>query len=578
MPDQIIFTDTISNVTLNAGDDYVLGAGVSHVGDTFSDPVVDVTGTGDNRLNVAGNIFQLGTDYAISVAATAEEVVISIGSTGGVFGSANIYTISMQGNDHILTNAGLISGIGGIITSGDGQRILNSGEIQTSFPSAGTVNAVRIFGNNNFFTNSGTIDADRAVTMQNVSTMINSGTITSLEDAVFFDHLVGTASFLNNSGTIISSRGDAIQGDFGSETIYNTGSLLGSLSLLAGNDYLNNSGTIAGFIDMDFGSDTLRNSGLISGDVDMGEATNVVVNSGTIDGDVDFGNSADRYTGAGNGLVTGTVFGGGNDDTLRGSDLVDDFRGGTGDDNIIGGAGNDSLRGDEDNDFVSGGSGDDTISGGSGVDTLVGNGGDDEISAGDDNDRIVSGTGNDTLRGEGGNDNLRAGSGIDSLEGGGGTDFLFGDSDDDELLGGDDNDFLRGGSGNDFLDGGDGVDDLRGNAGDDALFGGIGADRLYGGSGADAFVYTSAAQSTLGNIDTIFDFRQGEDVIDLEGFIGFFDFVGTSGFAGGGTSSIRYIDTVLGVSVRADVDGNGTEDLQLNVRNLDVLTADDFIL
>ena len=71
-------------------------------------------------------------------------------------------------------------------------------------------------------------------------------------------------------------------------------------------------------------------------------------------------------------------------------------------------------------------------------------------------------------------------------------------------------DTLDGNSGNDRLIGGEGRDTLGGGEGDDWLSGGTGTDTLTGGAGADTFVYFAGHGS-----DTITDFTDGEDVIDL---------------------------------------------------------------
>ena len=556
MPDVILLTNTSNDFVLGSGDDYVLGVGVNHV-NTSVDPAVDTTGTGSNSIDVAGSLFQTGSDYAISLTGTRSS--LTIGETGAIYGSAAVYAVSVGGSDHTISNAGFVGGIGGFSTTGNSHYFTNTGIIETFFNALGTVHGARLGGNDNFFSNSGTIQADYGVLLGNNAQGINTGTISAKEIAVTLDHGSSSTVTFANSGVISATNDDAIRGDFGIDVISNTG-------------------TVNGDVALSIGDDILRNSGTITGNVEFSGGANRIVNTGLIDGAVTFGTAADVYNGSGSGLVSSNVNGEGGNDTLRGADLVDNLNGGSNDDLILGRAGNDLLNGDAGNDSVLGGDGDDDVRGGTGIDTLVGNSGNDVLTAGDGTDRIVAGTGDDTLRGEADNDTLRAGSGNDSLEGGTGVDFLFGENDNDELLGGADNDFLRGGNGDDFLDGGDGVDDLRGGSGDDSLEGGAGLDRLYGGGGADAFIYTDAAHSQNGAIDTIFDFRQGLDVIDLEGFAGDFTFVGTSAHTGGGTNSVRYIDTAAGVSLRADLDGNGTSDLIVTLRNLDVLSADDFLL
>ncbi|MES2677436.1 MAG: M10 family metallopeptidase C-terminal domain-containing protein, partial [Pseudomonadota bacterium] len=55
--------------------------------------------------------------------------------------------------------------------------------------------------------------------------------------------------------------------------------------------------------------------------------------------------------------------------------------------------------------------------------------------------------------------------------------------------------------------------------GNDILIGGAGVDNLTGGAGRDTFVFNFFSESSLtidtNNIDTITDFKQGEDQINL---------------------------------------------------------------
>ena len=116
---------------------------------------------------------------------------------------------------------------------------------------------------------------------------------------------------------------------------------------------------------------------------------------------------------------------------------------------------------------------------------LVGRDGPDTVLGGEGNDRIEGGTGSDDLYGE---------QGADTIDGGTGDDLLAGGEDNDVLADGDDDDWLHGGEGD---------------------------DTLTGGAGEDIFAF-GAEQ---GN-DTIADFTDGEDRIDLsslEGIAGFGD-------------------------------------------------------
>ena len=82
---------------------------------------------------------------------------------------------------------------------------------------------------------------------------------------------------------------------------------------------------------------------------------------------------------------------------------------------------------------------------------------------------------------------------------------------DDRFVGGLKNDTLAGGAGNDALLGG---------AGKDRLSGGLGKDVLTGGAGKDIFVFDSAvARKKNANVDTISDFRAGDDSFWLDNAI-----------------------------------------------------------
>ncbi|MEL7099147.1 MAG: hypothetical protein AAGM84_10000 [Pseudomonadota bacterium] len=266
------------------------------------------------------------------------------------------------------------------------------------------------------------------------------------------------------------------------------------------------------------------NTGSVFGDVYLAAGMDSVTNGGFIDGRVDMGADNDTYLGAG-GTVTGLI-------AL-----------GNGDDTGIGGAGADSIAG---------GGGQDTIRGGGGEDEILGGNQNDDLNGGSADDVVIGGLGNDQLRGGQGNDELRGEQGNDTIHGASGDDAIFG------------------ASGNDIMTGG---------SGDDALFGGAGSDRMTGGSGADVFIYANVTDSRLGALrDVIFDFKQGEDVIDVTG-IGVFDFIGTSGFTGTG-AEIRYAVNAVGITVVSlDADGDGAVDSQIILRNLSSgVEIDDFVL
>jgi len=69
--------------------------------------------------------------------------------------------------------------------------------------------------------------------------------------------------------------------------------------------------------------------------------------------------------------------------------------------------------------------------------------------------------------------------------------------------------------GNDQLAGHNFADMIVGGQGDDTLTGATGADTLEGGSGADVFVFDAITDSTTTSGDSITDFEQGLDLIDV---------------------------------------------------------------
>jgi Ca2+-binding RTX toxin-like protein len=209
----------------------------------------------------------------------------------------------------------------------------------------------------------------------------------------------------------------------------------------------------------------------------------------------------------------------------------------------------------------------------------------------------------DWLWGDAGNDELHGGAGADVIQGGIGNDLLFGDSDDDfvdgaagtdtvnggtgsdSLEGGDGNDLLFGDDGNDSLSGGLGNDVLDGGVGDDTLVGGPGADTITGGFGSDRFKFTQTGDSS-GASDQIMDFDPLYDRIDL-GEIdangqtsgnGIFSFIGDSPFSVRSAGQLRYEAGPNGLLLRADVNGDGVADFQLELIGVTSLVAANFIL
>ncbi len=134
------------------------------------------------------------------------------------------------------------------------------------------------------------------------------------------------------------------------------------------------------------------------------------------------------------------------------------------------------------------------------------------INGTNESETLVGTVNPDIIFGFDGQDIISGDLGDDVIWGGAGHDRLFGQEGNDELHGELGNDQLYGDEGDDLLFGGDGDDLLYGGAGSDRLYGGLGNDILTGDAGADIFVLAPGE-----GIDTIRDFRVGEDQIGLTG-------------------------------------------------------------
>jgi Ca2+-binding RTX toxin-like protein len=322
------------------------------------------------------------------------------------------------------------------------------------------------------------------------------------------------------------------------------------------------------------------------------------------------------------------VFGLFGDDVIDGGAGDDTLNGNGGNDTLIGGEGNDTLDGGAGNDLFIGGDGVDTVTyasatagvsvtlaqitgqqtNGSGIDKLVGvenligSAFDDTLSGDDGVNVITGGGGDDTIAGGGGQDIINAGAGNDTiLWGVGGSVFatIDGGAGNDTIVDNGTNfgatrinlatgelstlangtvlstfssieNFdgsaslssaaeLIGTNGDNSLLMGAGDSALFGLFGDDVLGGGAGRDMLTGGGGADVFIFGQGD-----DVDTITDFTDGEDMIDLSDF---------------GISDFDTLDDLF-----TEVDGN----VQIDFGNGDILiiedttitdlTADDFVL
>jgi Ca2+-binding RTX toxin-like protein len=213
------------------------------------------------------------------------------------------------------------------------------------------------------------------------------------------------------------------------------------------------------------------------------------------------------------GVAAGTVrkmvmSGSAGNDTITGSNGVDEMRGGDGNDSLEGKKGNDVKFGGNGNDTFEWdpGDGSDRLEGDAGKDTMEFDGSADpeimELSANGARAKFTRNVGNIVMdldnvervevNALGGNDkvSVKSISGTDVVEnvfnGGDGNDTLIGGSRLDTLNGGNGNDSLVGGGGSDHLDGGAGNDTLNGNLADGSDDFAI--DNVSGGAGNDSAV------------------------------------------------------------------------------------------
>lgn len=182
-------------------------------------------------------------------------------------------------------------------------------------------------------------------------------------------------------------------------------------------------------------------------------------------------------------------------------------------------------------------------------------------------DRFEGWGGNDRMSGHGGNDTLIGGTGNDTLDGGADSDRLLGGAGQDRLVGAAGGDRLEGGSGNDRLEGG------------------LGRDLLFGGSDSvrDVFIFRARTETAVGaQRDKIFDFRAGQDDIDLSLIDANTARAGDQAFAFAGTTaaahSVWHVKQDGGVLVRGDLNGNRTADFEIWVDDVARLGTTDFIL
>lgn len=219
--------------------------------------------------------------------------------------------------------------------------------------------------------------------------------------------------------------------------------------------------------------------------------------------------------------------------------------------------------------------------GGSGADTIIGNAFDNDLYGGGGRDQLFGGAGADQLHGD---------TGADILVGGAGDDVFYIDHANDVIIEG-----VGGGydivhaTVNYTLAAGIAIQELRaegavnltGNGSSNRLVAGTGVNSLTGGGGRDVFVFDFSS-STSSSRDTITDFTQGLDRIDLGGIDANSGLASDQAFLGLGSSAVAnrlwWLASGSDLILWGDVDGNATADFELLLKNLANLTTADIIL
>ena len=159
---------------------------------------------------------------------------------------------------------------------------------------------------------------------------------------------------LSNSGTITGGTWALVSGST-PDTVMNSGTMIGAVSLGDGADYLDTTaGKIVGVISGGLGADVIKGSAFadaIFGDNVSGDTT---------------GGADILYGGFGDDVLTGgygadILYGNQDNDVLYGNQDNDWLHGGQGDDLLYGGQGNDILNGGKGDDVIYGNLGDDTF-------------------------------------------------------------------------------------------------------------------------------------------------------------------------------------------------------------------------
>lgn len=362
------------------------------------------------------------------------ELVISPTGTVRSFGDDSS-AVQMQGHGSKAVNQGTVTGATGFYFLGsDDLDVVNSG----------TTTGLTSYGMYFWYcdgfqlNNSGTITSLNTTAVYTWATdnpyIYNTGTIEGVGGLRFYG-ASGTTNTVYNFGTIAAfpnneqTNGSAIFGSAADDYIVNRGVMLGTLSLLSGDNYLDTAGgEINGTVSSGSGDDYFI--------IDDG---NIVINAGsgsdTLEWRGDGSISLTDFTtietliiaNTGETVASGTsssnkIIGSSSKDVIFGLSGGDDLEGGDGDDYLLGGADADLLNGGLGTDIVAFIDLDAAMS----ASLLTGT-----SSLGDsltDIEGLLGSNYNDTLEGNTSSNHIEGGLGADMISGGDGDDILYGDA------------------------------------------------------------------------------------------------------------------------------------------------------
>jgi Ca2+-binding RTX toxin-like protein len=299
-------------------------AGVDRIS-TTSAGAASAAGATAVGLRVDGTIGGETGGVRMLGSATAFNHVLIVGDQGLVFANLGTGVLIGGANATVLNQGSITAQFDGVSSNGANAHIQNHGSILSTFAGAGGNYGIAAAGGGAVIENFGIISSS-----SQAGAGINLATLA-----------VQLGSRVENHGTIIGFA-RSVAGSSGDDILINTGLLVGTADLGAGNDLFegtDGAGTGIWGIRGGVGNDTLR---------------------GGIEADLMNGDAGDDLLQGRDGV-----------DTLNGGDGNDRISGMGGSDTVIGGAGNDRLLGFNDDDTLDGGTGADKISGGQGRDVFL---------------------------------------------------------------------------------------------------------------------------------------------------------------------------------------------------------------